>query len=57
LKAIGDAVPVRLMKRDLLFAVTRLTAVLDERRVAILVRQHGISDSRRQALRPRLECR
>jgi ParB family chromosome partitioning protein len=42
LKAIGEAVPVRLMKRDLLFAVTRLTALLDERRVAILIRQHGI---------------
>ena len=42
LKAIGEAVPVRLMKRDLLFAVTRLTALLDERRVAILIRQHGM---------------
>jgi ParB family chromosome partitioning protein len=42
LKAIGEAVPVRLMKRDLLFAVTRLTALLDERRVTILIRQHGI---------------
>jgi ParB family chromosome partitioning protein len=42
LKAIGDAVPVRLMKRDLLFAVARLAAILDERRIAILVRQHGI---------------
>jgi ParB family chromosome partitioning protein len=41
LKAIGEAVPVRLMKRDLLFAVTRLTALLDERRVAVLIR-HGI---------------
>jgi ParB family chromosome partitioning protein len=42
LKAIGEAVPVRLMKRDLLFAVTRLTALLDERRVAVLIRQQGI---------------
>jgi ParB family chromosome partitioning protein len=42
LKAIGDAVPVRLMKRDLLFAAARLAAILDERRVSILVRQHGI---------------
>ncbi|MGH9606953.1 MAG: hypothetical protein ACRD3N_14785 [Terracidiphilus sp.] len=42
LKAIGDAVPVRLMKRDLLFVVGRLTAMLDERRVAALIRQHGI---------------
>lgn len=42
LKAIGDAVPVRLMKRDLLFAVQRLTAMLDARRLSVLVRQHGI---------------
>ena len=42
LKAIGDAVPVRLMKRDLLFVVQRLTAMLDERRLAVLTRQHGI---------------
>ena len=42
LKAIGDAVPVRLMKRDLLFVVVRLTAMLDERRVAVLIRQHGM---------------
>jgi ParB family transcriptional regulator, chromosome partitioning protein len=42
LKAIGEAVPVRLMKRDLLFVVTRLTAMLDERRIAVLIRQHGM---------------
>jgi ParB family chromosome partitioning protein len=30
------------LKRDLLFAVTRLTALLDERRVAVLIRQQGI---------------
>jgi ParB family chromosome partitioning protein len=42
LKAIGDAVPVRLMKRDLLFVAGRLTAALDERRQAVLIRQHGI---------------
>jgi ParB family chromosome partitioning protein len=42
LKAIGDAVPVRLMKRDLLFVAVRFTAALDERRQAVLVRQHGI---------------
>jgi len=42
LKAIGDAVPVRLMKRDLLFVAERLTAMLDERRLAVLIRQHGI---------------
>ena len=42
LKAIGDAVPVRLMKRDLLFVAERLTAMLDERRLSVLIRQHGI---------------
>ena len=42
LKAIGEAVPVRLMKRDLLFLAQRLADVLDERRLAVLIRQHGI---------------
>src|SRR6185437_969170 len=42
LRAIGDAVPVRLMKRDLLFLAERLTAMLDERKLAVLIRQHGI---------------
>ena len=42
LKGIGDAVPVRLMKRDLLFLAERLTAMLDERRLSVLIRQHGI---------------
>jgi ParB family chromosome partitioning protein len=38
LKATSDAVPVRLMKRDLLFVTERLAAVLDERRLAVLLR-------------------
>jgi ParB family chromosome partitioning protein len=42
LNAIGDAVPVRLMKRDLLFVAERLTTMLDERRLSVLIRQHGI---------------
>jgi len=42
LKATSDAVPVRLMKRDLLFVTERLAAVLDEHRLAILLRIHGI---------------
>jgi ParB family chromosome partitioning protein len=42
LSAIADAVPVRLMKRDLLFAVERFAAQLDERRIAILMRLHSI---------------
>ncbi len=43
LNAIAEAVPVRLMKRDLLFIVERLTATIEERRLAVLLRQHGIN--------------
>ena len=46
LKAIGEAVPVRPMKRDLLFAVERLAAMLDERKLAILIRQHEIGQQK-----------
>ncbi|HTU43904.1 MAG TPA: ParB/RepB/Spo0J family partition protein [Bryobacteraceae bacterium] len=46
LAAIGDAVPVRLMKRDLLFVAERLANLLDENRFAILARQHGIRQKR-----------
>jgi hypothetical protein len=42
LKAIGDALPVRLMKRDLLVVVSRLSEMLDERKVDVLIRQHGM---------------
>src|ERR1019366_2575750 len=42
LSAITEAVPVRLMKRDLLFLVERLSAVLDERRLVIILRQHNL---------------
>ena len=49
LKAIGDAVPVRLMKRDLLFLAERFTAMLDERRLSVLIRQHGISKPKEDA--------
>ena len=42
LSAIGAAVPVRLMKRDLLFIAERLANLLDENRLAILAKQHGI---------------
>jgi ParB family chromosome partitioning protein len=42
LAAITAAVPVRLMKRDLLFVVERLAALLDENRLAVVARQHGI---------------
>jgi ParB family chromosome partitioning protein len=42
LSAISAAVPVRLMKRDLLFVAEHLANLLDENRAAILARQHGI---------------
>jgi ParB family chromosome partitioning protein len=42
LKAIGDAVPIRLMKRDLLFTTEHFAAALDERRIAILLRIHNV---------------
>jgi len=47
LKATSDAVPVRLMKRDLLFVTERLAAVLDERRLAVIFRLHGIGKANR----------
>jgi ParB family chromosome partitioning protein len=46
LAAIGGAVPVRLMKRDLLFVIEKLVATLDENRVETLARQHGIRQKR-----------
>ncbi|MDR3723873.1 MAG: hypothetical protein P4K83_05225 [Terracidiphilus sp.] len=46
LSAISNAVPVRLMKRDLLFVADRLVNLLDENRAAILARQHGIKKTR-----------
>jgi ParB family chromosome partitioning protein len=49
LKAIGDAVPVRLMKRDLLFLAERLTTLLDERRLSVLIRQHGLGKFKENA--------
>jgi ParB family chromosome partitioning protein len=42
LSAIAEAVPVRLMKRDLLFVVERLSVLLDDRRLAIILRQHNL---------------
>jgi ParB family chromosome partitioning protein len=44
--AIGAAVPVRLLKRDLLFVTERLVAVLDESRIEMLARQQGIRQKR-----------
>ena len=46
LAAIGAAVPVRLLKRDLLFILERLLSVMDEPRIETLARQHGIRQKR-----------
>lgn len=40
------AVPVRLMKRDLLFVAELLTSLLDENRLAVVARQHGIKKAK-----------
>jgi ParB family chromosome partitioning protein len=42
LAAIADAVPVRLMKRDLVFVVERLAGLVEERRLEIVAKRHGI---------------
>jgi ParB family chromosome partitioning protein len=46
LSAISAAVPVRLMKRDLLFVAERMVNLLDENRAAILAKQHGIKKAK-----------
>ena len=46
LAAITEAVPVRLMKRDLLFVVEKLVGLLDEARLEALARQHGVRQKR-----------
>jgi len=46
LAAVSDAVPVRLLKRDLLFILEKLVSVMDENRVEMLARQHGIRQKR-----------
>ena len=46
LSAVSAAVPVRLMKRDLLFILEKLVSVMDENRVEMLARQHGIRQKR-----------
>jgi ParB family chromosome partitioning protein len=46
LKAIGDAVPVRLMRKDLQFLTGRMTAMLDERRLTLLIRQNHVGKAK-----------
>ena len=42
LAAIAAAIPVRLIKRDLLFVVERLAGLVEERRLEIIARRHNI---------------
>lgn len=49
LEAVANAVPVRLMKRDLLFAAERLALTLDERRLGILFKLHKLGKANGQA--------
>ena len=46
LTAIGTAVSVRLLKRDLLLVIEWLLIVMNESRVELLARQHGIRQKR-----------
>ena len=46
LAAVSAAVPVRLMKRDLIFIIEKLVSLMDERRIETLARQHGIRQKR-----------
>ena len=46
LSAIGSAVPVRLLKRDLMFVIERLLSLMEEPRIEALARQHGIRQKR-----------
>lgn len=46
LSAIGAAVPVRLLKRDLQFLLNQISPLLDEWRLQTLARQHGIRKDR-----------
>jgi hypothetical protein len=43
---VVDAVPVRLMKRDLLFVAERLASLLDENRLSIVARRYGIKKAK-----------
>ena len=54
LNAIIAAVPVRLMKRDLLFIVERVMPMLDERRLEIVARNRGIKKAKDSDSIPKL---
>jgi ParB family chromosome partitioning protein len=46
LAAVSAAVPIRLMKRDLLFVIEKLVSLMEEPRLEMLARQHGIRQKR-----------
>ena len=46
LAAVSVAVPVRLLKRDLLFVIEKLVSLIEEHRLEMLARQHGIRQKR-----------
>ena len=46
LAAVSAAVPVRLMKRDLLFVIEKLVSLMEVPRLEMLARQHGIRQKR-----------
>jgi ParB family chromosome partitioning protein len=46
LAAVSAAVPVRLLKRDLLFVIEKLVSLMEEHRLEMLARQHGIRQKR-----------
>lgn len=50
LAAIADAIPVRLMKRDLLFVAERLLPLLDDRRLLILGKGRSIRPKSDEAI-------
>jgi ParB family chromosome partitioning protein len=54
LNAIIAAVPVRLMKRDLLFIVERVATMLDERRLEVISRNRGIKKAKESDSTPKL---
>jgi ParB family chromosome partitioning protein len=56
LNSIVAAVPVRLMKRDLLFVVESLFPLLDERRLSTIARNRGIRPKEGEALRKLLSA-
>ncbi len=46
LAAVSAGVPVRLLRRDLLFILEKVVSVMDENRLEMLARQHGIRQKR-----------